>query len=296
MFMRHRCLLVQHEGKIMNKILSYLCIILELPFSSRVLADDVKPLYFGVINQRSISLTAQSWNPILSYVGKKVGVPLVLKIGKTASETTDMTERGEHAFAYTNHMFTPERDKIGYRAILRIQGDPIHGVIVVHEKSPVRSIQDLKGMPVAFPSRDAFVGYWLPMDFLIKSGITVKESFAGNQEGAMSQLQFGHTAAAVNKKLLDQYSTREDVRFRVIWTSEPYLDIPVMVHPSVPMKLVEAVREAFIGMSQDPEGLKALQASSDALKTPRVWNFIRAEDRDYENYRRFYRETVVKGE
>lgn len=36
-------------------------------------------------------------------------------------------------FAYTNHMFTPGRDKIGYRVILRLQGKPIQGDIVVCE-------------------------------------------------------------------------------------------------------------------------------------------------------------------
>lgn len=198
-------------------------------------AEAEAPLGFGVINQRSVSLTAQSWNPILNYVGKKAGVPLVLKMGKTAPETTAMTVRGEHAFAYTNHMFTAERDRIGYKVILRMKGEPIHGTIVVRDDSPIRSIEDLRGTKVAFPSKEAFVGYWLPMDHLLKSGVQVNAVFAGNQEGAMSQLQFGEVAAAaVNRKLLSRYAQREDFRYRVIWTSEPYLDIPVMAHPSLP--------------------------------------------------------------
>jgi phosphonate transport system substrate-binding protein len=260
-------------------------------------AEDGKPLTFGVINQRSVALTALSWNPILVYVGKKVGVPLVLKMGKTAPETTAMTERGEHAFAYSNHMFTPERDKVGYKVILRMAGAPIHGAIVVREDSPARGLRDLKGMTVAFPSRDAFAGYRLPMDQLLKDGIEVKEVFAGNQEGAMSQLQFGKVAAAaVNRKLLERYAQREDFRYRVIWTSDPYLDIPIMAHPSVSPRLVEAVREAFVGMARDPEGQKALRASADALESKQLWSFVRAEDRDYDNYRRFCRNTVVKGD
>lgn len=260
-------------------------------------AEAEAPLGFGVINQRSVSLTAQSWNPILNYVGKKAGVPLVLKMGKTAPETTAMTVRGEHAFAYTNHMFTAERDRIGYKVILRMKGEPIHGTIVVRDDSPIRSIEDLRGAKVAFPSKEAFVGYWLPMDHLLKSGVQVNAVFAGNQEGAMSQLQFGEVAAAaVNRKLLSRYAQREDFRYRVIWTSEPYLDIPVMAHPSLPPGLVEAVRAAFIGMDQDPEGRRALQASADALGSRELWGFVRADDTEYENYRRFYRTTTVKGD
>jgi phosphonate transport system substrate-binding protein len=263
--------------------------------ASSAQASQDKPLQFGVINQRSVALTAQSWNPILAYIGKKTGAPLALKMGKTAPETTAMTERGEHAFVYSNHLFTRERDKLGYKVILRMVGAPILGVIVVREDSPIRSLKDLKGASVAFPSREAFVGYWLPMDQLIKDGIDIKETFAGNQEGAISQLQFGKVAAAaVNNKLLDKYVQREDFRYRVIWTSEPYLDIPVMVHPAVPAKLAEAVRDAFIGMAKDPDGQKALQASADALESKQTWSFVRAEDKDYDNYRRFFRNTLVK--
>jgi phosphonate transport system substrate-binding protein len=78
--------------------------------------------------------------------------------------------------------------------------------------------------------------------------------------------------------------------------SEPYFDIPVMAHPDMPPKLAAAVREAFVGMGQNPEGRKALQASAEALGAKDLWSFVPAEDKDYENYRRFYRTTVVKGD
>jgi phosphonate transport system substrate-binding protein len=257
-------------------------------------AGEAKPLQFGVINQRSVVLTAESWNPILRYVSEKTGVPLALKIGKTAPETTAMTVRGEHAFAYTNHLFTPERDRLGYKVILRMAGEPIHGVIVVREDSPIRGLEQLQGKTVAFPSREAFIGYQVPMDHLKRSGIEARPVFPGNQEGAMSQLQYGQVAAAgVNRKILEKYAQREDVRYRVIWTSEPYLDIPVLAHPALPEGVVAKVRDALAGMNRDPEGIKALQASAAALESKQLWSFVPASDRDYDNYRRFYRSTVL---
>jgi hypothetical protein len=35
-----------------------------------------KPYAFNVLNQRTLALTAEYWNPILTYVSKKSGVPL----------------------------------------------------------------------------------------------------------------------------------------------------------------------------------------------------------------------------
>ncbi|TCS71056.1 phosphonate transport system substrate-binding protein [Sulfuritortus calidifontis] len=279
----------------MKKSMSCLFALCLAVASAAARAEEAEPLRFGVVNQRSVALTAEAWNPILTYVGHKIGRRLVLKLGKTAPETTAMTERGEHDLAYSNHMFSPERDKLGYRAILRIAGEPIRGLIVVLEDSPIRTLKQLQGHTVASPSRDAPIAYQVPMDHLKRSGIDVRVAFAGNQEGAMAQLQFGKAAAAtVNQKILDSYAAREGLRYRVLWASPPYPDIPIVAHRSLPPKLVAAIREAFIGMDEDPEGRKALRACADALSLRQPWSFVQADDRDYDVYRRFYEKSLVK--
>lgn len=253
--------------------------------------------YFGVLNQRSVSLTTQYWNPILRYVSERSGVPLQLRMKKTAVETTAGTVRGEYAFVYTNHLFTPERDRLGYRVIARPDSPDIQTFIVVREDSPYRSLYELDGKTVVFPSREAFVGYWVPMDAMLKAGIKVKEVFGGNQEGAMSQLQAGAAdVAAVNGRVLESYGQRENFRYRVLWKSELYHEIPIMANPSVPKSHVEAVRKAFIGMHDDPEGRKVLESSAAILKLPQAVGFIAADNAAYDNYRNFYLKTVVKEE
>src|SRR3954469_10967003 len=70
---------------------------------------------FYVLNQRTIALTAQYWNPILTYTSKKSGVPLELKLARTAQEGNAVAEAGKYDFQYTNHFFTPERDRLGWK-------------------------------------------------------------------------------------------------------------------------------------------------------------------------------------
>lgn len=262
--------------------------------SSAVRAEEEQTYYFGVLNQRSVQLTAEYWNPILRYVSERSGVPLELRMGKTAVETTAMTVRGEFAFVFTNHLFTPERDHLGYRVIARPDSPDIQACIAVRKGCPFNSLSDLDEQIVVFPSHEAFVGYWVPMDALLKSGIKVQTVFGGNQEGAISQLQAGVVdAAAVNSRVLENYGRRENFRYRVIWISEPYHDLPIMVNPSVPKSKAEAVRNALIGMRNDPEGRKVLETGAALLKLPEPVGFVSADDRDYDNYRRFYRKTVV---
>jgi len=252
-------------------------------------------LSFGVITQRSPVLTAQYWNPILRYVSEKSGVTLRLKLAKTGSEHSEMIGRGEFDFIYSNHNFNSKNDGVGYRVIARPIEAAIMGQIVVPAESPIHALADLAGKEVVFPSRAAFVGYYVPMDALLQSGVTVKPLFAGNQEGAMGQLKSGRVlAAGVNSQIMRDYAERERYGYRVLWSSEPYLNIPISAHPSVPAEKVKAVQAALIGMSADPEGQKILAASARLIKQQPPFGFMAATDKDFNNIRQFFRKTMVR--
>lgn len=258
-------------------------------------AAQEKPYTFYVLNQRSVALTAQYWNPILTYVGKKSGVPLELKLAKTAQEGNTIAEKGGYDFQYTNHFFTPERDRVGYKVIARPAGPGIRSQIVVPEDSPVQTLQDLNGKDVGFVTPDGFTGYWLPYDALLRAKVKVNVVFTGNQEASSAQLRVNKIAAAgVNSSVMARYARRESFAYRALWTSEIYQDLCIMAYKKVPADKVAAVRAALIGMVNDPDGRRVLEAGADLLKSTGELGFVAAEDRDYDNYRKFYRSTQVK--
>ena len=254
-----------------------------------------KPYTFYVLNQRSVALTAQYWNPILTHVSRKSGVPLELKLAKTAQEGNAIAEKGGYDFQYTNHFFTPERDRIGYKVIARPAGPGIRSQIVVPEDSPIQTLHDLNDKDVAFVTPDGFTGYWLPMDALLRAKVKVNVVFTGNQEASSAQLRVNKVAAAgVNSSVMARYARREQFAYRALWTSEIYQDLCIMAYSKVPADKVAAVRAALIDMAQDPEGRKVLEAGAELLKSTGELGFVAAEDRDYDNYRKFYRTTQVK--
>jgi len=271
-------------------------LLLSLALLSQGVQADEKSYSFGVLNQRSITLTAQYWNPILKYLGEKSGVRLQLKMGKTAPETSAMIGRSEFDFVYSNTIFTPANDPVGYRVIARPIEAAIQGQVVTLSDSPVQTLKDLDGKEVGFPSLAGFVGYAVPMNALLHAGISVKPVFAGNQEGIMGQLKAGRViAAGVNSEVMSDFARRESVKYRVLWSSEEYLNLPISAHPSVPKEDVVAVRTALLNMAKDAEGLKILEASAALVKQSPPFGFVPAEDREYENYRKFYKTTLVKG-
>jgi phosphonate transport system substrate-binding protein len=263
--------------------------------NSQGAAAQQKAYTFNVLNQRSIALTAQYWNPILTHVSKKSGVPLELKLAKTAQEGNAIAEKHGYDFLYTNHFFTAERDRLGYKVIARPAGEGIRSQIVVPEDSAIQNLHDLSGKDVAFVSPDAFAGYWLPMDALLKAKVRINVVFTGNQEASSAQLRVNKVSAAgVNSSVLARYARRESFNYRALWTSEIYQDLCIMASPKVPADKVAAVRAAFINMIKDPEGKQVLEAGADLLKSTGDLGFVAAENKDYDNYRKFYRTTQVK--
>jgi phosphonate transport system substrate-binding protein len=242
-----------------------------------------RPLAFGVLNQQSPARTAERWNPILHYLASVTGVPLQLRMGPTVQDTNAMMARGDFDFVFTNHNFQPEFDHVGFRVVARWGGDPICGVLAVPVDSAVRDLRGLDGKRIAFPSPDAFVGYAVPVMALRQAGVGFVEIFAGNQEGVLAQLKARRVdAGAVNSRVLVQYQDREKVRFREIFVSGGYPDLAVIAHPRVPAATVEKVRQALLGLKDDPRA--APVRTHVGFK-----GFDPANDRDYDGVRRVYR-------
>jgi phosphonate transport system substrate-binding protein len=270
-------------------------IALALCSAAPALAAEPTPLSFGVISQRSPLLAAQFWNPILRYVGTRSGVPLELKLAKTGPEHAATVQRGDYSFIYSNHNFTRENDPIGYSVFARPNQPAIRGEIIVLADSPIRDVAELRGKEVVFPSQVAFVGYTVPMDMLVRSGVKVNPLFAGTQEGAIAQMVSGRAVAAgVNSQVAHAYAKRQNIGYRVLWSSEEYLDIPLSAHPGVPKDKVRAVRDALIAMSADPEGRKILAEGARLIHLDSPFGFVAARDAEFDNVRRLYRLSPIE--
>jgi phosphonate transport system substrate-binding protein len=247
--------------------------------------EQTAPLQFGVLNQQSAIRTAERWNPILRYLTDTTGIALQLKMAPTVALTDAMMEREEFDLLFSNHNFQQASDG-KYKVLARWGGKPVYGVIVVLEDSPVDSIRALQNRTVAFPSTDAFLAYAVPKVALREAGVTVTERFAGNQDGALAQLRARQVdATASNTRFLEQYAQSQTMRYRVLFRSEPFLEMPVLIHPRVSAEHAVALRRALLAMNDDP-------AAAEILKASQCPGFVTARESDYDNVRRIYRESA----
>jgi phosphonate transport system substrate-binding protein len=244
---------------------------------------------FSPVNQWDINKTAAYWNPIIQYVSQKSGVKLQLKIGRTSADTTAYVLAQEVEFIFSNHLFSPEREKLGWKVFGRRWTPPLQGQLAVPADSPITRLEELKDQEVAFAGPEAFIGYKLPYAHLLSKGVNVKPVFAGNQNAAFSQLFAGKAkAVGSNSALIDGYAAKTDKRFRVLWTSDNYHDLALMAASKVPEKDVKAVASAFVSMHRDPVGKAILVKASAEVGLDAQAYFLPATGADYANYRKFY--------
>jgi phosphonate transport system substrate-binding protein len=233
---------------------------------------------------------ATYWNPILEYVSRESGVPLNLRLGRTSAETTAAVVAGESDFAFTNHLFTPERAKLGWKVFARRDAPPVRGQIAVLALSPIKTLADLEGKTMAFPGPEALVAYKVTLAHLSEKKINVTAVFAGNHDGAFSQMLARRAdAMGANSQLVAEYADREDRQFRVLWSSPPFNDLALMASPRVPKAKVQAVAKAFMAMHKDPAGKQVLEVAANAAQAKIPLSFVASNDADYVAYRDFYR-------
>lgn len=245
---------------------------------------------FSPVNQASIPLTAGYWNPIIAYVSEKSGVKLNLKIGRTSADTTAYVLAQEVDFVFTNHLFSPEREKLGWKVFGRRQTPPVQGVIAVPADSPITDLSQLAGKEVAFPGPEATVAYKFTYAQLLSRRIDVKVVFGGNMDGAFAQLFSGKAVAVgANSQLVENYSRREGKSFRTLWSSAPVHDLALMHSARVPEADAKAVARAFLGMHQDPKGREVLEQAARLIGLAADAHFVPSDGSEYSVYRDFYR-------
>lgn len=244
---------------------------------------------FSPVNQYGIELTARYWNPIIDHVSNKSGIKLELKIGRTSADTTAYVLANEVEFIFSNHMFNPEREQLGWRVLARRQTTPIHSQVVVLADSPIQKLEQLEGQSVAFPGPEATVAYKFSYGQMLKRNINVQVVFGGNMDGAFAQLASGKVqAAGTQSQLSEGWMKRENRKLRVLWQSEPLHDLALMTARKVPQADADAVARAFAGMLSDPAGQKILASAGELVKLPPTAGFVASNGSEYAPYRSFF--------
>ena len=246
------------------------------------LADTPAPrqLTFGVVPQQAVTQLARVWTPLLVYLSGKTGYALEFRTAPDINTFEQRVETGEFDFTYFNPSHYATYQGSGYQVIVRERDTQLVGIVVVPKDSGYKSLKDLNGATMAFPSPNAFAATLLPQLSLKRMGVNVIPKYVASHESVYRTVARGlYPAGGGVVKTYEQVDPLVRARLRILWKSRPYAPHPVAVHPRVPKEVAQRVEAALLAMADDPQG-------AVLLKEAGFKGFVAAKDSDYGDIRK----------
>lgn len=256
-------------------------------------AGALVPLRISVASVISPRGTVESYQPLLDYLGARLGRPLQLVQRRTYAETNDLVGRGDVDMAFIcTSAYISGRDAYGMTLLAAPQvagATTYHSLLLVPAASGARSMADLRGAVFTFTDPTSFSGRVYPTAMVLELGERPEQFFGRifytySHDDAINAVAGGLADAAAVDSLVYDFAVARDPslaeRVRVIHRSPPFGIPPVVVGPDVRPQLRAELQAILLGMADDtsPEAQAALQALG-------VERFVPIGDRAYDSAR-----------
>lgn len=218
------------------------------------------PYSFGVVPQFSATETAATWRPILTKLERATGLGFRLSGSDSIPAFEKEFSAGRFDFVYMNpyHFVHAQRSQ-GYQPLVRDVGSRLQGIIVVAKESPIRSVEELHGQVVAFPSPNALAACLMPRAEFTRDGLEIKPLYVRSHSSVYLNVALGKAVAGGGvQKTLDQQPPEIQDALRVIHRTQEVVPHPIAVHPRVADGVKEKVRAALLALGDSVEGKQML--------------------------------------
>jgi len=211
---------------------------------------------FYVIPQLPPVVMHQAWSPLLKRLSEETGYTFRLDIPPSIPAFETLMLKGIPDFVFPNpYLVVVTHKTVGYIPLIRSNAMLLEGYLVVRKDSPIQSLQELKGKPVAFPAPNSFAASLYMRSLLAKEGVPIQPHYVGAHSNVYRQVVYGEVDAGggVNYSFDREPQEIRD-NLRVLFKTPPAKPHPVSVHPRIPAAVREAVSAALLRIAATPDG------------------------------------------
>lgn len=238
-------------------------------------------LTFAVVPQQSATQLAEAWTPVLAWLSQSAGLQLQFVTAPDVPSFEQRLAAGDYDLAYMNpYHFTVFNAQPGYRALARAKGERIKGLVVVHKDSGIKSLNDLSGKTLAFPTPAAFAASLLVQAEMRGRGIAFTPQVVNSHNSVYRNVAKGLFPAGGGVprtlELLDE-SVRSELR--VLWETREFTTHAIASRPGLDAATRARVWKAMRLMGADPRGqelLKGIGFSGFDPAKDEDWNDVRS--------------------
>lgn len=216
----------------------------------------------GIVPQFTPVVVHRVWRPALRRASELSGHKFEVKSYRNFRAFINDLRGGLMDFAYLApfHMVVANSAQ-GYVPLLRDGSEPLIGLLVVKRDGPLRSLDDLRGRTIDFPSPQAFAASVLLRARLReREDVSFTPRYVGTHGNVYRHVALGQAIAGggVNFSLAKEPPALRE-KLRVLYKTEAVPGHPIAAHPRVPIAVRRALVEAITSMSAGEAGRELLR-------------------------------------
>lgn len=234
-------------------------------------------LTIAVVPQYASTQIFREWTPLLSRLEQLTGYRFKLLVYDDFSLFEKEFGEGIPDLIYLNpyHMVVAKRQQ-NYLPLVR-DSAPISGILVTLKNGKIKTLADLDGKTIAFPSPNS-LGASLYMRALLTDKMHIKFTpvFVGSHQNVYRQIMLGDAAAGGG--ILGTFNKEPEslkAGLNVLFTTPNIVSHPLAAHPRVTAEARKKIVSAIFAIRDDP-------AASKLLATVQLPQPVEADyERDY---------------
>ena len=259
------------------------------PSKAKQLESNAATVTIGLIPEQNIFRQMDRYEPLATYLSKKLGVKIKLKVlPRYGNIIENFVSEGMDGAFFGSFTYALAHARLGVEVLARPEDNEgrstYHGLIIVRKDSLIRTVADMRGKRFAFVDKATTAGYLLPLAYFKKHGVGdyrkyLNETyFAGTHEGVIEDVLNKKADIGAAKNTVFDRIAKSDERLRnellVLDQSPEVPENGLAVRKDLDSKLKTKLKEALLAMQNNPEG-------KDVLNKFGAQKFIDTTDRDY---------------
>lgn len=246
-----------------------------------------RPLVLAVHPYLTTDEIERRFAPLAAYVGRTLGQPVTVRVGGSYAEHIEAIGHDQVDVAFMGPVpYVKMLERFGSKPLLArfevAHQSNLYGVIVVPQRSPVRSIADLRGRRFAFGDPESTMSFYAPAWLMLKSGVPLNalgaRRFLGSHPNvALAVLAGDFDAGALKREVYEEYAAKG---LRILAELPPTPDHVFVTRADFPPAAVAKLRAALLALDRAADGAPILEALH-----PGLTRLLPADESDYRGVR-----------
>lgn len=240
-----------------------LLLVAVLLFTTPLAADGKDRYTLAVVPQFPPADIERDWGPLVERLSRDTALALDLIFYKSIPDFERDVLDGVPDFVYLNPYHEVMGKKAqGYVPLIRDGENRLKGILIVDKDSGFRSVKDLDGKTLVFPSPNAFAASLYMRALLSKrEHVRFTPKYVITHSNVYQHVISGMAAAGGGANTTLNKEPRElRNELRVIYETPAVAPHPIASHPRVPASVRKKLRDAIMKLAEDNTSRRLLKA------------------------------------